>query len=717
MSSFFASCAKGLEYLLRDELAALGCAEVREARAGVYFEGGLKEAYTACLHSRLASRVLLPLAEFDAPDADALGAGVAAIDWSGHMRVDATLAVDAVCIRSELDHSRYVAQRVKDAIVDQFRDRCGERPGVDLENPDIRLNLHLKRDRALLSLDLSGASLHKRGWRTSPVQAPLKENLAAAMLLRGDWPAIYAAGGALVDPMCGSGTLLIEGALMAADVAPGLARDRFGFSAWLGHDEVLWQALLDTARQRAETGLRKLRPAFFGSDHDSTAVAAAKRNAQTAGVAGFLQLARHDVSHVTAPARDRGGLVACNPPYGERLGERSELPALYRKLGDLLREQFSDWKAVIITDDTDLGHALGLRACKHYQLFNGALECQLLLFDLSPQAPRPVKPLSDNAQMLANRIGKNQRHLQRRLKREGITCYRLYDRDLPDYAAAVDVYEARPEERPESEQSIWLHVQEYQAPIEVPEHVARQRMSDMRRVLCEQFGVPREQVVLKTRRRGKGGSRYADFEQRDEWLEVIEDGLRLRINLRDYIDTGLFLDHRLVRARLRELAAGKRFLNLFAYTASASVHAAAGGASATTSVDLSATYLEWASRNLTLNGFSGYAHRLVQSDAFEYLAADPGKHDLVFVDPPTFSNSKSADDFDVQRDHVRLLEACRKRLAAGGVLVFSNNFRRFELDTQALQPNFDIEDWSHASIPFDFSRSPNIHHCWIMRAR
>lgn len=716
MKRYFATCAKGLEYLLRDELAALGASEVHEARAGVHFSGTLETAYRACLESRLASRILLPLAEYDAADTDALAAGAAQVDWSRHMASDARIAVDAVCIKSQVDHSRFAAQRIKDAVVDQFRERTGERPSVDLEQPDIRLNLLLRRDRAILSLDLSGESLHRRGWRISRVSAPLKENLAAAMLIRADWLKIHADGGVLLDPMCGSGTLLIEGALMAADVAPGLGRERFGFSAWRGHDEALWQRLRDAARVRAEAGLRALKPVFFGSDHDSQALAAAKRNAQAAGVAGFLQLARHDVarSHVPEGA-DRHGLVVCNPPYGERLGADEDIRDLYRRLGDRLRTRFVDWRAAILLSDTDLGHALGLRAHKHYQLFNGALECRLLLIDLAPVPERAPKPLSESAQMLANRLKKNLHHLQRRLQREGIGCYRLYDRDLPEYAAAVDVYHARPVARPEAAFEPWLHVAEYQPPQSVPQELARRRMGEMKRVLCDLFEVPPAHVVLKTRRRGKGGARYADFARHDEWLEVVEDGLALRINLRDYIDTGLFLDHRRVRARVRELAQGRHFLNLFAYTGSASVHAAAGGAATTTSVDLSATYLEWAAANLARNGFEGRDHQLVQADALDFLQFAEYRYGLIFVDPPTFSNSARAGDFDVQRDHVRLLKACREVLEDDGVLVFSNNARRFRLDQEALARHYTIEDWTAASIPFDFSRSPGIHGCWILR--
>lgn len=709
MSAYFATCPKGLEYLLKDELTALGASDARETLAGVHFSGDLETAYRGCLWSRLASRVLLPLAEFDAGTDQALYDGVQSIDWSSHLAAQGTLAVDANTALSALTHSQFIGQRVKDAVVDQFRQRDGSRPGVDTDEPDVRINLRLRRDRATLSLDLAGSPLHRRGWRELQGEAPLKENLAVAMLLRAGWPAIYAGGGALLDPMCGSGTLLIEGAWMAADVAPGLHRKYFGLLGWQQHDIALWKRLLGEARGRADTGLRALRSCFFGSDNDPHMVQAAKRNAQQAGVAGFFTLDRHDAQHVAPPAGMSTGLVITNPPYGERLGERAQMPALYRSLGLTLRERFSGWHAAVLAGDAELGSAIPLRASKKYALFNGALETVLLTFELHEHVPRERKPLSEHAQMLKNRLEKNVRHLRKRLTREGISAWRAYDQDLPDYAAAIDVYEGIDE--------TWLHVQEYRAPAQIPVDVARSRLRELVRVAGEVFDVPHNRIAVKTRERGKGGSKYGQFDQRGEFVQVQEGGLTFLVNLFDYLDTGLFLDHRLVRDRVRELARGRRFLNLFAYTAAASVHAAAGGASQTTSVDLSATYLEWASRNLALNGFTGDRHRLVQADALEFLKRDKERYELIYVDPPTFSNSKRAEDFDVQRDHVALLEACGDRLARDGVIIFSNNFRRFVLDHEALAPRFSVETWGAGSIPFDFTRRANIHGCWLLRLK
>ncbi|MGH8146931.1 MAG: bifunctional 23S rRNA (guanine(2069)-N(7))-methyltransferase RlmK/23S rRNA (guanine(2445)-N(2))-methyltransferase RlmL [Rhodanobacteraceae bacterium] len=713
-TTFFATCPKGLEYLLRDELAALG-AQAHEALAGVRFEGSLETAYRACLESRLASRVLMPLAEFDVADADALYQGVRAIDWSQHMAPDATLAIDASGSAGSVTHSVFAAQKAKDAIVDQCRERFDTRPDVQPERPAVRLNLRLHKGRATVSLDLSGEPLHRRGWRREQGEAPLKENLACAMLLRARWPEIYAQGGGLVDPMCGSGTLLIEAAWMAADVAPGLEREYFGLLGWRGHDEALWQRLRDEARERALEGLRGLRACFFGSDSDSRMIAIATHNLQTAGVAGFVVLAKHDVAHLQRPETFATGLAITNPPYGERMGDLSTLPDLYRTFGDRLRADFAGWHAALLTSERELERALGLTADKRYVLYNGAIECALSVFDVRAPRAHVTAPLSPGAEMVANRLRKNLRNLRKLLAREGITCFRVYDADLPEYAAAIDVYRDASEAGGETQ--TWLHVQEYAAPASVDAEAAQTRLHELLRAVRGVFELPRDRVVVKTRTRGKGGTRYGRFAAREEFLVVKEGGLRFLVNLRDRLDTGLFLDHRLVRARVRELASDRDMLNLFAYTGTASVYAAAGGARSTTSVDLSPVYLEWASRNLALNGFADTTQRLAQGDVMAFLREDRQHYGLIYVDPPTFSNSSRAGDFDVQRDHVALLQACAQRLRDDGVIVFSNNYRRFRLDADALAATFTFDDVGRASIPADFSRRPRIHGCWLLSKR
>ena len=707
MRDFFATCPKGLEYLLVDELKTLGADDVHEALAGVHFRGELEAGYRVCLWSRLASRVLMPLAQFEAPDADALYAGARAIAWDEQLDVATSFAVDAVGSTQGVTHSQYAALRVKDAIVDTFRDKTGERPNVDTEHPGLRINLVLRKGKAIISINLSGPPLHQRGYRKGAGVAPLKENLAAAMLLRAGWPAIYAAGGGLVDPLCGSGTLPIEAALMTADVAPGLRRERWGFTRWRGHDGTLWKKLHDEADARAQAGLQASRPAFFGFDENPSVLNEARRNAQEALLSGFIQFGRQSLEHLRRPHELAApGLLITNPPYGERMGEDADVIALYRLLGAKLKGEFPGWKASVIAADEAHGHALGLRADKRYKLYNGAIECTLLNFEIAAaDAPKPEpKPLSAGAQMVKNRVEKNFRHLRKRAEREGIECWRVYDADLPEYAAAIDIYADH------------LHIQEYAAPASIDEAKAITRWRELVRGAGEALNVPRERIALKQRARGKGGEKYGRLQHRGEFFEVREGGLKFLVNLHDYLDTGLFLDHRPLRARVRGLAKGKRFLNLFCYTGAFSVYAAAGGAAETTNVDLSQTYLDWTARNLAINGFDLTRNKLVRDDAVAYLQNHSAMFDLIFVDPPTFSNSKRAQDFDVQRDHVALLKLCGQRLFPGGMILFSNNFRRFKLDETALA-EFTIRDISAATVPYDFERNPRIHRSWELQHR
>src|SRR5690606_15947660 len=358
--------------------------------------------------SRLASRVLWPLAEFDCPDEGSLYQGVLAMPWEQHLDAELTLAVDAHVSGTAITHARFAAQRIKDAVVDRLRGQGMERPSVNVEFPDVRINLSLRKGRATISIDLGGGSLHKRGWRLAQNDAPLKENLAAAVLLRAGWPKIHAEGGGLLDPMCGGGTLLIEGALMAADVAPGLQRHGDMLpSRWLGFDEKAWARMYAQAHERGRTGRAALRAVFEGSDSDPHAIRAARENAVAAGVGGVIDFQVRDVSALPANRAPRG-LVACNPPYDARLAAD---PALYRALGDALKRAVPGWRASLLCGDAALAQATGLQAQKKYQLFNGALECSLIVCDPVRPAPRDdARALSEGAPMLANRLLKNQPH-------------------------------------------------------------------------------------------------------------------------------------------------------------------------------------------------------------------------------------------------------------------------------------------------------------------
>lgn len=716
--ALFVTAPLHLESLLAEELHALGIDQARETRGGVGFRGTLEEAYRVCLWSRVANRVLLELARFTADSPEALYRGVQQIDWRDHFGVADTFAVQFQSSQSTITHSQYGALKAKDAVVDQFRERDGERPSIDTGWPDVRINVYVQRNQASVSLDLSGDSLHRRGYRRAGGAAPLKENLAAAILLRAGWPAIAREQGSLLDPMCGSGTLLIEGAWIAADIAPGLRREYWGFSGWRQHDPTLWQKLYDEAQQRREQGLTRL-PAIHGYDIDERAIDGARQNVQAAGLEEAIDLHCQSL-HQLHPAADlKPGLVIVNPPYGERLGSDSDLPLVYQQLGQTLKQQFAGWQVALFTGNPELTGQLQLRSLRRHSLYNGPIECKLFHYqvdtqhDISPRGyPRPLTPteFTDNARMLANRLQKNRKQLSRWLARENIHCYRLYDADMPEYALAIDVYEGDQRR---------VHVQEYAPPRSVDSAKARQRLREALGVILDSLQIDEQQLFFKVRQRQKGTAQYEKLAEQRHFYPVTENGCRFWVNFEDYLDTGLFLDHRLVRARLGELAAGGDFLNLFAYTGTATVYAAHGGARSTTTIDMSKTYLDWARRNLELNDMNGSEHRFIQRDCLEWLqqAVTAPQYDLIFLDPPSFSTSKRMQtNLDIQRDHSWLIRQCMKRLRKEGVLLFSTNLRNFKLDETALAA-LEITDIHRDTLPRDFERNPKIHHCWEFRHR
>ena len=719
-NSLFVTAAPGTTDLLLAELAALGIAELHEAQGGAGGQATLAQAYRVCLWSRVGLRVLWQLAKFPVATDRELYDGVRTVDWREHLGVADTLAVDFSGSVPGISHTQFGAQRVKDAIVDQFREKTGQRPSVDRVAPTLRINVHAARGAAAVAIDLAGDSLHRRGYRGGQGAAPLKEHLAAAILLRSGWPAIAEAGGAFVDPLCGSGTLPIEAALIAADIAPGLTRRRFGFEDWRQHDAPVWNQLRAEAESRRV--LDRLAPGRIrGYDRDPVVLQDAGANAGRAGLGDRVSFLRCELAALPAAAAPTG-LIATNPPYGERLGETAALRELYAQLGERLRTGYLGWEAAVLTGNPVLGRELGINARRTHRMMNGPIECRLLRIRIEPaEFDRPCEPgrpppidaeaarARPGARMFANRLSKNIAKLSRWARKEAIACYRLYDADMPEYAFAIDLYQSDAQ----GEGGRWLYVQEYAPPATVDKTRARARREEALSTLAEVTGLPPEAIYWRTRRPQKGTRQYEQLDDRAERVVVEEAGLKFLVNFTDYLDTGLFLDHRRTRERIRHAAKEQRFLNLFCYTGAATVHAAAGGARTTTSVDMSRTYLDWARRNMEINGYRGEAHRFLQADCLQWLAGDDGaRYDLVFLDPPTFSNSaRMQREFDVQRDHVALIRKTLARLAAGGLLLFSTNFRRFRLDAAAFS-DLSIADVTRATIPRDFARDQRIHHCF-----
>jgi len=714
--ALFATCPKGIEYLLLDELGSLGAQGLKETVAGVHFNGDLQLVYRVCMWSRLANRLFVALVtNAECRNVEQLYDVVRSVNWDEHFDANASFAVNYAGQLDDVKHTHFGALKAKDAIVDYFKDTFGIRPNVDAKTPDILVNVHAHRGKLTVNIDLSGESLHRRGYRQNTGAAPLKENLAAALLTRSDWPGIASRGGALLDPMCGTGTFLVEGAMLAMGIAPGLLRKRWGFLAWKSHQPKHWQVIVDHAQSAKQEALTKQWPEIRGYDSHPKAIESATLNIERAGLAGKVRVTRKDISDFSKPTHTliNSGLIITNPPYGERLGEASSLVHLYQHLGDRFKAQFTGWRAAIFTGNPELGRRMGVRSDKQYQFFNGPIKSKLLLFSIEEQffinqqtsrsedAVSSV-PLSDGAQMFANRLKKNSKNLSRWVKQQDINAYRLYDADMPEYAVAVDKYDQ------------WVHVSEYKPPAKVDDQAAQKRLSEVMSAIPQVLNIPESQIVLKERRRQKGKEQYQRVDQANELIEIQEGQAKVLVNLHDYLDTGLFLDHRPVRNYVAEHSNKKSFLNLFCYTAVASVHAAVGGAKLTDSVDLSSTYLKWARKNLSLNGFSETNHRLHRADCREWLQECQRTYDLILLDPPSFSNSKKMEGvLDIQRDHVDLIKLSMQRLNQDGLLIFSNNLRSFVLDNEQLS-EFEIEDKTKWSLDKDFQRSQKIHQCWFI---
>ncbi|MBN3114105.1 bifunctional 23S rRNA (guanine(2069)-N(7))-methyltransferase RlmK/23S rRNA (guanine(2445)-N(2))-methyltransferase RlmL [Pectobacterium brasiliense] len=698
MNALFASTARGLEELLKSELESLGAQSCAVVQGGVHFEGDNRLLYQSLLWSRLASRILLPLNEFKVHSDLDLYLGVQAIDWSTIFSIDKTFAVHFTGTNEDIRNSQYGALKVKDAIVDSFTRKTGHRPDVAKQQPDIRVNVFLQRDTASVSLDLSGDGLHQRGYRDLAGLAPLKENLAAAIVLRSGWKN----GTPLVDPMCGSGTLLIEAAMIAADRAPGLHRTHWGFNAWLKHDAELWREVTAEAQQRARQGLQATTSRFFGSDNDRRVIEIAKANARRAGVAELISFDVRDAAQLKNPLPEGPkGTVVSNPPYGERLESEPALIALHNMLGRKMKSDFGGWQLSLFSASPELLSCLQLRAERQFKAKNGPLDCVQKNYQLAETQGESAGQIAED---FANRLRKNLRKLEKWAKQQGIECYRLYDADLPEYNVAVDRYGS------------WVVVQEYAPPKTVDAQKARQRLFDVINATLSVLELPSNRLVLKTRERQKGKNQYEKLAQKGDFLLMEEFGAKLWVNLTDYLDTGLFLDHRIARKMLGEMSRGKDFLNLFAYTGTASVHAGLGGARSTTTVDMSRTYLEWAEKNLRVNGLTGRQHRLIQADCLSWLHNANEQFDVIFIDPPTFSNSKRMEEsFDVQRDHLALMKDLKRLLRRGGTIMFSNNKRGFQMDTAGLTAlGLNAKEITAQTQSQDFARNRQIHNCWLL---
>ncbi|NIY92393.1 bifunctional 23S rRNA (guanine(2069)-N(7))-methyltransferase RlmK/23S rRNA (guanine(2445)-N(2))-methyltransferase RlmL [Vibrio diazotrophicus] len=703
MNQYLAVTSNGLENLLVEELTKLGISDAKPVQAGVKFKASNEQIYRCCLWSRLASRFVRVITEFNCQNDMDLYLSVTSVNWVNHFHSSKKFVVDFNGTNREIRNSQYGAMKVKDAVVDCFEKKNLPRPSISKDHADLRIHVRLHNDKALLGIDMVGGGLHVRGYRPESGRAPLRETLAAAIILRSGWDVSKQ----LLDPMCGSGTLLIEAAMMAANIAPGLKREKWGFESLQDFEPELWAEVKSEASVQARRGVNKTDAKFFGLDNDSRVLKTAKDNARRAGVENLIQFELGDASLLKKPQGFENGVIVCNPPYGERLGTHPGLIALYTAFGAQLKSEFGGCQASIFSSSDELLSCLRMRAEKQYKLNNGALPCHQKNYSISARERSEDEQQSQSTQIapdFSNRLKKNIGKIGKWAKREGLDCYRIYDADLPEYNVAIDVYQDQ------------LVIQEYAAPKNIPEEKAKRRLTDIIRAAIQVTGTNANNVVLKVRQKQKGTSQYQKFGQQSQTMEVSEYGVKLIVNLHDYLDTGLFLDHKITRRKLGEMAQGKDFLNLFAYTGSGTVHAACGGAKSTTTVDMSNTYLEWAKDNMKLNGQVGRQHQFIQADCLQWLEQASGQFDLIFIDPPTFSNSKRMEQsFDVQRDHIQLMKNLKRILREGGTILFSNNKRHFKMDMEELDNlGLEAKNISAQTLPLDFERNKHIHNCWIV---
>lgn len=836
LHEFYASCPEGFETALADELRGMGLRQVRPLKGRVAFAGSPTDAERACLWSRLASRIFVVLGRFACANAEDLYEATRSIAWERILRAGATIAVTARGTNDELRNSHFAALRVKDALCDRMLEVEGRRPNVDTDDPDARISLTLRGNRASIQLDLSGDPLFKRlpreATRTHAAHV-LRPDYAALACAQGNWQetcstaltntkdamgdegtAASADGNVpagstaehpaptlpvLIDACCAGGGVVLEAASILVDRAPGLERRNWGFQSWSEHDAATWRELLNEADRRAE--LAKGRVArIVATDPSGDAVACARRILKAAGLADRVIFAQPDLDKISRKLM----MPACcgGEPRGfvfldtteTAISKMSRVLDLATSLhagacgADPVRAMLSTMPTVALTRDDLLIRTLGeparsLRVMPNneeaelgvFSAANGAISAgegnvaaegstpaedavesnvapspATTLIDLGDGKPCPV--LIPESEQFARRLRKVAKLRRKWAQREGVTCYRVYDADLPDYSAAIDLYEGSA-----TTPGRWLVIAEYAAPREVDPSLAEARLLDILTLAPRILQVDPDNVFAKARIRSRGGSQYGKqaggsnpgkgdkprggrggsasnrpsqgagsgtpSDIRTRRLPLIEEGgLTFAVNFNDYLDTGIFLDHRITRGLVREHARGKRFfLNLFAYTGTATCYAADAGVEETVTVDLSNTYLDWAERNMEQNGFVGPDHHYVRADVMSWIRdmrQTRNRWDLIFCDPPTFSNSSKMGrrTWDVQRDHVELLVGLSRLLSREGEAIFSCNLRTFRPDIEELaRAGVVLTDITDETIPEDFARNKKIHHCYLVK--
>ncbi|MGO2128370.1 MAG: bifunctional 23S rRNA (guanine(2069)-N(7))-methyltransferase RlmK/23S rRNA (guanine(2445)-N(2))-methyltransferase RlmL [Pseudoalteromonas prydzensis] len=700
---FIALTSIGIENLLVEELTDIGATVTKQTVGSVRFEGDTTLAQKVCLMSRFATRVLMLIEEKEGVnDKDSLYKFARLQPWQEWFGPTQTFAVDFNGTNDALKNTQFSGLVIKDAIVDYFNDLYEQRPNVDKQDANVRVVARLSRQGVAMYIDYSGPRLSERGYREGQGKAPIKEHLAAALIKRSGW--LENVQQPLFDPCCGAGTILIEAAGMARNEAPGLFREGFAFERLPSFRVAKYKEL----KEQLTAQITDPKLWLIGHDNDANVLSKAVDNARRADLGDVIKFKQSDATKLTSVAK-LPGVVISNLPYGERIGSMAELISLHSALGTGFKKHFNNWKLALLGMDESLFKLLKLVKLKRYKFKNGPLDVVLNLYQLDDkqvsQSSEDKPALNFEGSMsFANRVKKNKQGLKNWLKQNDIQAYRVYDADIPEYNVAVDIY---------GDSAV---IFEYAAPKEIDDVTAHKRLQDVISLTSQQLNIAPGNIAVKVRKKQKGEEQYTPMAKQNRTQVVEEFGAKFKVNLFDYLDTGLFLDHRLARRYIQENAKDKRFLNLFAYTGTASVHAALGGAKAITTVDLSKTYLKWGQDNFELNNISNTRYRFEQADCLKWLEHATSQYDLIFLDPPTFSNSKRMKDaFDVQNDHIKLLTWVKKILSPSGTLIFSNNMRGFTMDEVGLIGlGLKAVNISEQTISPDFKRNKKIHNSWLI---
>lgn len=726
---FFALSSDRCSEYVKAECEKLMLSDVVQTKGGVYFSGDFKDGEIFSLHSFFATRLLLEIAEKKRiNNQDELYEFASTIEWEKYISSpDKTFLITASGSDTPWCKNILSASlKMKDAICDRQKELYGKRSDINKENPDVVFHLFLNNSNAYVYVDFSSRSLSKRRYREALTPVYLQENIASALLGFSPFVTLLSKGKFtnVVDPFVGSGTILIEAALLASRSVVGLIdHSRFAFLNLPGFNSDEWNDVLEKARKEDEEGKARLReiangvPLFFGYDTDEKALEAARINAKKAGVEEFISFELKDALTLTSSDIPPYSCVVTDPPYGRRI-EAEGLPTLYFKFTSNLEKVIDGGSLTLITSEKECADIIPYSDKRTFNLLNGAVNCIVVnkrflskkeieekeKKEAEEKNERLTRPLKSGALALYNTLLKNKSDFEAYFKDKGVTCYRIYDGGCPPFNAAIDTFENK-----------WVVISEYSQSYTEKSDSDRAKddakIEDMK-IVIERLGLAeRDNIFVKTRKRMLRNDQYVKNANDNEKLIVHEHNLNFLVNFTSYIDNGIFLDSRLLRQKIMNESKDKRFLNLFCYTGTASVHAAKGGALSTVNVDSSATYLKWAEDNMRINNYSGMNHFYYQEDVMSFMKSldRKTKFDLVFLDPPTFSNSHSRSSFDIQKDHEFLIMLVMNHLEKNGKLIFSTNFRDFVLSKNTSE-YYAVKETTEETIDIDFkNRKYNIH--------